>query len=87
MAAPDSQSPSVDPRLRILAAAGNEFAAGGYESATVRDICAAAAVNVAAVNYYFGDKRRLSSRPCGMPMRISCGRCRGPNGRRARRPW
>ena len=48
-----------DPRERILSAAGQEFAEHGYEAATVRDICAKAAVNVAAVNYYFGDKRRL----------------------------
>ena len=60
MASPSNPGPTpVDPRLRILAAAGSEFATGGYEAATVRDICAAAAVNVAAVNYYFGDKRRL----------------------------
>ncbi|MFM7033938.1 MAG: TetR/AcrR family transcriptional regulator [Planctomycetia bacterium] len=48
-----------EPRERILAAAGREFAERGYESATVRDICLAAGVNVAAINYYFGDKRRL----------------------------
>ena len=48
-----------DPRERILRAAGQEFAAHGFEAATVRDICAAAGANVAAVNYYFGDKRRL----------------------------
>ena len=51
--------PLDDPRERILLAAGREFAAHGFEAATVRDICAAAGVNVAAVNYYFGDKRRL----------------------------
>lgn len=50
---------SRDPRERILLAAGREFAERGYEAATVRDICTAAGVNVAAVNYYFGDKRRL----------------------------
>jgi AcrR family transcriptional regulator len=48
-----------DPRDRILTAAGREFAEHGYDAATVRDICLAAEVNVAAVNYYFGDKRRL----------------------------
>ena len=49
----------TEPRERILSAAGREFAARGYEAATVRDICLAAGVNLAAVNYYFGDKERL----------------------------
>lgn len=46
-------------RTRILQAAGNVFADNGYQGATIRDICHAADVNVAAVNYYFGDKRQL----------------------------
>jgi AcrR family transcriptional regulator len=50
---------SRDPRERILLSAGREFAERGFEAATVRDICTAAGVNVAAVNYYFGDKHRL----------------------------
>jgi len=54
-----AKGPADDPRHRILAAAGREFAARGYEAATVRDICLKAGVNIAAVNYYFGDKRRL----------------------------
>jgi AcrR family transcriptional regulator len=49
----------VDAKDRILLAAGREFAERGYEAATVRDICLAAGVNLAAVNYYFGDKKRL----------------------------
>ena len=48
-----------DPRGRILSAAGREFAQKGFEAATIRDICTLASVNVAAVNYYFGDKHRL----------------------------
>ena len=46
-------------RERILQAAGEEFANGGYAQATIRAICCKAGVNVAAVNYYFGDKERL----------------------------
>ena len=55
----DAAAESREPRARILLAAGREFAERGYEAATVRDICTAAGVNIAAVNYYFGDKRRL----------------------------
>ena len=45
-------------REQILDAAGPVFADQGYD-ATIREICAAATVNVAAVNYYFGDKQNL----------------------------
>lgn len=44
---------------RLLEAAGQVFAAKGFEAGTVREICAAARVNLAAVNYHFGDKQRL----------------------------
>ena len=48
-----------DARTRILQAAGPVFADRGFQSATIRDICHAASVNQAAVNYYFRDKERL----------------------------
>ena len=46
-------------RERIVDAAGELFAERGFDGTTVRDICEAANANVAAVNYYFGDKQRL----------------------------
>lgn len=46
-------------RKRIIEAAGQIFSEVGYEAATVRQITDRAQVNVAAVNYYFGDKRQL----------------------------
>lgn len=46
-------------RQRLLDAAGRAFAKSGFDSATVREICQQADANVAAVNYYFGDKKRL----------------------------
>lgn len=46
-------------RERIVNAAGEIFAERGFEGTTIRDICQQAAANVAAVNYYFGDKQRL----------------------------
>jgi AcrR family transcriptional regulator len=50
---------SADTRQRLLAAAGAVFAAKGFKPATVREICQQAQVNLAAVNYHFGDKERL----------------------------
>lgn len=46
-------------RHRLLETAGPIFAAKGFLGATVRDICNAAEMNLASVNYYFGDKERL----------------------------
>lgn len=44
---------------RILFAAGPIFARKGFHQATVREICDAASVNLASINYYFGDKQQL----------------------------
>ncbi len=43
-------------RQRLIEAVGEVFAERGFRAATVRDICQRAQANVAAVNYYFGDK-------------------------------
>jgi AcrR family transcriptional regulator len=46
-------------KVRLLEAAGEEFAAKGYDAARVRAICERAEANLAAVNYHFGDKEQL----------------------------
>ena len=57
----DSSSPAAKDatRQRLIEAAGEVFADVGFRDATIRDICARAGANIAAVNYHFGDKERL----------------------------
>lgn len=47
------------PQERILGAASAVFVEHGFEEATVREICLRAKVNLAAINYYFGNKKNL----------------------------
>ncbi|VTR98810.1 CerR family C-terminal domain-containing protein [Tuwongella immobilis] len=54
----DSATPDST-RKRLIDAAEEVFAEMGYEAASIRAICTRADANVAAVNYHFGDKRRL----------------------------
>ena len=63
-----------DARTRILNVAGPIFAEKGFQATTIREICGQANVNVAAVNYHFGDKERLyveavkrAHQPSGQP--------------------
>lgn len=51
--------PDDDTRRKLLDAAGEIFAQQGFQHATVRDICAKAGANIAAINYHFGDKKAL----------------------------
>lgn len=46
-------------RQKLFEAALKVFASKGYAQATVREICAEAGANVAAVNYHFGGKDAL----------------------------
>lgn len=46
-------------REKILEEAGNLFADKGFADVSIREICTAASANVAAVNYYFGEKKKL----------------------------
>src|SRR3984893_3454319 len=51
--------PSDRTRTAILAAAERLYADRGFGDVTLRDIVAAAGVNLAAVNYHFGSKDEL----------------------------
>src|SRR5208283_3559077 len=54
-----SGAPGERARSRILDTAEDLFAREGPAAVTLRSIAAAADVNVAAVNYYFGSKEKL----------------------------
>jgi len=54
------QTATQDPtREKLLEVAGPIFAGRGYQATTIREICAGAGANVAAINYHFGDKLGL----------------------------
>jgi len=54
-----NETPDVNTKDALLAAAIEVFADKGFDAATVRDICGRAKANVAAVNYHFGGKDAL----------------------------
>ena len=48
-----------DTRTKLLRTATRLFAQKGFSGTSIRDIVNAARVNVSAIHYYFGDKRKL----------------------------
>ena len=59
MSVPQPIPAPADTEARLIDAAGEIFAQRGFQDATVREICALAGANVAAVNYHYGDKLGL----------------------------
>jgi len=50
---------NTDTKTRLLDAGAREFAEHGFRDASIRQICARATANPAAVNYHFGNKERF----------------------------
>ncbi len=55
----------IGTKVRLMAAAKKVFADRGFKETTVREICALAGANLAAVNYHFGSKNKLYSEVLG----------------------
>lgn len=71
MAGPGRRPGKPDTRHEILDAARQEFAAAGYEGATIRGIAATAGVDPALVMHYFGSKDRLFAASLDFPVNPS----------------
>lgn len=56
---PGRRRGSVDTRAEVLEAARGEFAAKGYDGASVRGIARAARVDAALVHHFFGSKEQV----------------------------
>jgi len=70
--APTSPAPrrSDATKATILAAAREQFAASGYQGATIRTIAAAAGIDPAMVMRYFGNKEQLFAAAAEIDLRI-----------------
>jgi AcrR family transcriptional regulator len=62
------EPPGPSTREGILASARREFAAGGFERATIRRIAAGAGVDPALVHHYFGTKDELLIEAIRLPV-------------------
>jgi AcrR family transcriptional regulator len=75
-APPDANRPGEPPRrsdatrAAILAAAREQFAAGGYQAATIRAIAAAAGIDPALVMRYYGNKEGLFAAAAEFDLRL-----------------
>jgi len=69
---PDTPAPrrSDATKAAILAAAREQFAASGYQAATIRAIAAAAAIDPAMVMRYFGNKEALFAAAAEFDLRL-----------------
>jgi AcrR family transcriptional regulator len=57
--APETEEAQAATKAAVFAAAERLFALNGFQNVSVRDITAAAKVNLASVNYHFGSKDAL----------------------------
>lgn len=62
-----------DRRADILAAARAEFAANGFDRATIRGIARSAGVDAALVHHYFGTKQEIFAAAVEFPFDIATG--------------
>lgn len=65
---PGRRPGSTDTRAHVLAAARSEFAAKGYDRASVRGIARAAEVDPSLVHHYFGSKDRVFAAAMALPL-------------------
>ena len=68
MARPGRRPGNPDTREEILEASRKEFAAAGYDGATIRAIASAAGVDPALVMHYFGSKDQLFATSLELPV-------------------
>ena len=71
MAGPGRRPGKPDTRSEILNAARAEFAAAGYDGATIRGIAASAGVDPALVMHFFQSKHRLFASALELPVNPS----------------